>query len=534
MADILKDILNLYNARRTYIFIYVKELKIQRYQYEAVAENADPQIEEVGDVGIEETPYLNNLIKSDLPFIVNRLDEIKDIAPGEYAILKPQRVNSLLIVPLISEKEPIGYIGLDIIDYYRTWSESDFQWLKSISSIITICSGINQKVANAKLEKEKALFRNQKLMEEIKDFKKMFTVVSDYAKVGYARYNSMSHLGFSLGAWESNLGIDYRCKEEAIHTITDHLENVHPQDRQILEEFYKMAKNNPDKPLQSCFEVRVFDKNTQDFKYIYCCIISGKSDDGINLEFTEVNYDIDTKIQAEILLRKAKQKAEENDRLKSEFLANMSHEIRTPLNAIVGFSSLLAITKEEDLLQEYLSIIYENNDLLLQIINDILDLSRIESGTLVFRSSYFDLRDAILNCASSSHIRNHVNIVLNFKLPPETERIVYSDKNRLMQVINNFIANAYKFTKEGEITIGYETDYNTVRVYVRDTGQGIDPEDIDQVFDRFVKLDSFAQGTGLGLSICKNIIERLNGKIGVKSVPGKGSEFWFSIPLLAD
>ena len=140
IEDILKDILNLYNASRTYIFIYVKELNIQRYQYEAVAENADPQIEDVGDVGIEETPYLNNLIKSDLPFIVNRLDEIKDIAPGEYAILKPQRVKSLLIVPLLSEKEPIGYIRLDIIDYYRTLSESDFQWLKSISSIITLCS----------------------------------------------------------------------------------------------------------------------------------------------------------------------------------------------------------------------------------------------------------------------------------------------------------------------------------------------------------------------------------------------------------
>ena len=198
------------------------------------------------------------------------------------------------------------------------------------------------------------------------------------------------------------------------------------------------------------------------------------------------------------------------------------------------FSTLYAMTKEEDLLKEALSINNENNDLRLQIINGILYLSMIESWTLVFRSSYFALRDAILNCASSSHIRNHVNIVLNFKRTPETERIVYSDKNRLMQVINNFIANAEKFTKEGEITIGYETDYNTVRVYVRDTGQGIDPEDIDQVFDRFVKLDSFAQGTGLGLSICKNIIERLNGKIGVKSVPGKGSEFWFSIPLLAD
>lgn len=229
-------------------------------------------------------------------------------------------------------------------------------------------------------------------------------------------------------------------------------------------------------------------------------------------------------------LRIAKEKAENLDRLKSAFLANMSHEIRTPLNAIVGFSDLLQYVEDMEERKEYVHIVQENNKLLLQLVTDILDLSKIESGVLDFDMGFINVRELCEEIEISYKIKEKNVPVIFDKESPDYS--IYSDKKRLTQVITNFINNALKFTTEGEINLGYNLKgKNKLEFYVKDTGIGISPQEINKVFDRFVKLNTFSQGTGLGLSICKSIIEQLNGTIGVESKPGVGSRFWFTHPL---
>lgn len=222
-------------------------------------------------------------------------------------------------------------------------------------------------------------------------------------------------------------------------------------------------------------------------------------------------------------------KAEEANRLKSAFLANMSHEIRTPLNAIVGFSNLVADTADFEERQEYCKIIETNNELLLRLVNDILDLSKIEAGQLDFVFSEISLRSIFANLKQIYRFKVQKNVQLICELPAE-DHIIYSEKNRLTQVISNFLNNACKFTTDGYIKMGYEQVPGGLRFFVADTGKGIAKENLPYVFERFRKFDNFVQGTGLGLSICDTIIQRLEGEIGVESEVGKGSIFWFVIP----
>lgn len=228
-------------------------------------------------------------------------------------------------------------------------------------------------------------------------------------------------------------------------------------------------------------------------------------------------------------LIKAKNRAEESDRLKSAFLANMSHEIRTPLNAIVGFSSILATTDEDSEKQEYISIIENNNHLLLQLISDVLDLAKIESGTLEFTYSNIDLNELMKELENTVSMHIESDIRLNF-VPGTNVCHINTERNRLSQVIINLLNNAIKFTPQGEITFGYTLQETEIKFYVKDTGCGIPKDKQDHIFDRFVKLNSFTQGTGLGLSICQNIITRMEGKIGVESKEDRGSTFWFTLP----
>ena len=240
--------------------------------------------------------------------------------------------------------------------------------------------------------------------------------------------------------------------------------------------------------------------------------------------------DITEKLKLDQALREAKEKAEESNRLKSAFLANMSHEIRTPLNAIVGFSDLLVDTESIEERREYIQIVKENNDLLLQLISDILDLSKIEAGTFEFTSGDVDVNMLCEDIVRSMQMKVKENVELVFD-PHLAECRIISDRNRLHQVISNFVNNAIKFTSEGEIKLAYKVSNDEIRVSVSDTGMGISEEDCRTIFDRFVKLNACKQGTGLGLAICKNIIEKLGGRIGVESTLGVGSTFWFTLPL---
>ena len=243
------------------------------------------------------------------------------------------------------------------------------------------------------------------------------------------------------------------------------------------------------------------------------------------------SVDIDHQKTIEEELRIAKEKAENLDRLKSAFLANMSHEIRTPLNAIVGFASLLVESDDKKERQDYVDIMQENTELLLQLISDILDLSKIEAGTLDFTMDHLDIKSFCEDIMRNYDIKEDkpVPVLLAPDLP---EYYIYTDKKRLMQVITNFINNALKFTNEGQIILEYrhKAESNEIEFAVTDTGMGIAPDKVDQVFDRFVKLNSFSKGTGLGLSICRSIIEHLGGTIGAESEIGVGSRFWFRHP----
>ena len=235
---------------------------------------------------------------------------------------------------------------------------------------------------------------------------------------------------------------------------------------------------------------------------------------------------------SEAALREAKDRAEESNRLKSAFLANMSHEIRTPLNAIVGFSSLMGETGDMEEKRQYMAIIEENNDLLLQLISDILDLSKIEAGTFDFVEKELDVNVLCEDIVRFMKMKAKPGVEVLFDRHLPECRIV-SDRNRLNQVIANFVNNAIKFTTAGSIRVGYnKVDETHLRFYVADTGLGIEPEMQAQIFDRFIKLNTFVHGTGLGLSISKSIIEQLGGTIGVDSEPGKGSCFWFVLPIV--
>ncbi|WP_373123219.1 sensor histidine kinase [Bacteroides caccae] len=246
---------------------------------------------------------------------------------------------------------------------------------------------------------------------------------------------------------------------------------------------------------------------------------------------TVITYYIRILRKAYSRLSEAMEKAEQANQLKSAFLANMSHEIRTPLNAIVGFSNMLPEVDDREEMREYTDIIETNTNLLLQLINDILDMSKIEAGTFDFCPALIDVNQTMEEIEQSMQLRlknDAVTFTFCERLP---ECMLYIDKNRLMQLLSNFIVNAIKFTKSGSIRMGYRMkDINTIYFYVSDTGCGMSPEQCRHVFERFVKYNPFIQGTGLGLSICHMIVEHLKGEIGVNSEEGKGSTFWFTLP----
>ncbi|MFR4194482.1 MAG: ATP-binding protein [Bacteroides ovatus] len=363
-------------------------------------------------------------------------------------------------------------------------------------------------------------------MNRIRDFENFFLMISDYAKVGYAKLNLLNRKGYAIKQWYKNLGEE---EDTLLDEVVGVYTHMHPEDRKRFLDFYDEVRDGKRRHFQGEMRIRrPGTKNEWNWVSSNVMVTNYKPEEN-EIEIIGINYDITELKETEAELIQARDKAEMMDRLKSAFLANMSHEIRTPLNAIVGFSDLLVETEELSERQEYIKIVRENNDLLLQLISDILDLSKIEAGTFEFTSGDVDVNLLCEDIVRSMGMKakEEVELVLDNHLPVCH---VISDRNRIHQVISNFVNNAMKFTSEGSIHVGYKLKDGELEFYVEDTGIGIEKEQLPHIFERFVKLNSFVHGTGLGLSICQSIVEQLGGRIGVDSEKGKGSRFWFTIP----
>ena len=360
---------------------------------------------------------------------------------------------------------------------------------------------------------------------KIQEFESFFDLVGDYAKVGYAHFDALSRDGYALRSWYRNVGEEEGTPLPEIIGIHSHF---HPEDRAVMIDFLDKVIKGESSKLSRDVRIRRADGNYT-WTRVNVLVRNYQPQDNI-IEMLCINFDITELKETERMLIGAKEKAEEADRLKSAFLAKMSHEIRTPLNAIVGFSSLLEEAEDAEEKHLYATIIEENNKLLLQLISDILDLSKIEAGTFDIIPEQVDAQQLCNELLQSMQVRatEQVEILLAPELP---ELTFTSDKNRLYQVLLNFVTNALKFTSEGSIVIDYRINGNEVRFSVQDTGMGIEPEKQEAIFTRFVKLNNFIAGTGLGLPICQSIVTQLGGKIGVESEPGKGSCFWFTYPI---
>ena len=539
---------------------------------------------------------------------------------------------SLIMIPLIIKGISWGYLGIDIVDNNRMWSLEDYQWLSSITNIISIITkmartnealdhsekllrniytnipvGIELYDKNGYLvdmnnmdveifglpSKEAALginiFENPIIPEEIREklsrresvsfrldysfnkikdedyyptgkkgsldiltkvsmlydtngdlinymlinldntdktvaynrieeFEHFFSLVSRFAKVGYAKFDLQSNEGYAIDQWYQNLGEVEGTPLSEVIGVYDH---VHPEDRKVMVDFFENVRQGTASSIRK--ELRI--QNGDEWRWTRVNIMRNtQSTDPDRLEMICVNYDI-TELKE---TQKQREKAEELDRLKSAFLANMSHEIRTPLNAIVGFSTLLVDTDDPEEKKQFVEIIQKNNELLLQLISDVLDLAKIESGIIELKLVEVDLRELCKELVVSMRIKVPAEVALCVA-PDLPSYIMRCDKVRLTQIISNFINNAIKHTSKGTIVLGYEVRQDEIEFSVTDTGDGMSPEVQQHVFDRFYKGNSFKQGTGLGLSICKSIIEQVGGKIGVESEEGKGSRFWFTL-----
>lgn len=359
---------------------------------------------------------------------------------------------------------------------------------------------------------------------KIQEFESFFELIGNYAKVGYAHYDLLTRQGDAQHSWYINIGEQEGTPLSRIIGVYRH---IHPEDRRAMLGFL----NNAAKGMEDKFnkEVRVL---REDGSYTWThvnLIVKTYAPERNSVELICINYDITRLKTTEAMLIDAKEKAEESDRLKSAFLANMSHEIRTPLNAIIGFSSLLPHIEDAEERNHYISLINHNNELLLNIINDVLDLSKIEAGHIELAPVWCNLSDLIDESCTECQPNVPEGVTLK-KRYPATPNLIKQDPMRIKQVLSNLISNALKNTVQGYVEISYETTPSETRISVSDTGRGIPEDKLGIIFERFEKADAFIQGAGLGLPICKSIMEHMNGTIEVTSTVNKGSTFTVVFP----
>ena len=368
----------------------------------------------------------------------------------------------------------------------------------------------------------------RKIQNRVSEFEALFRIISEYAQVGYANYNLYNKEGYAQNVWLRNYG---EADSAQIVDVIGKYRHIHPEDRKpLLDLLTRFSAGEVQSATAICRVLHDDGRKTWIKTHLICR--DYRPGEQI-IDMLGINYDITALKQTEQELIAAKERAEESNKLKSAFLANMSHEIRTPLNAIVGFSSILAETDEEQEKREYISIIENNNALLLQLIGDILDLSKIEAGTLEFNFSDFELNELMHEKENIIRMKTAEGVELIFE-PGLDACLFHSDRNRLSQLLINLLTNAAKFTSEGSITLGVEicSEQNEVLFSVTDTGPGIPLDKQEMVFNRFEKLDgNKKKGPGLGLAICRQIAMIFGGRIWVDPTYTGGARFIFAHPI---
>ena len=335
---------------------------------------------------------------------------------------------------------------------------------------------------------------------------------------------------FKISIPEFAVSADKLSSKDEIVSFNSFIKSIHPDDRELVKE--KLAEIQSGVTNHVHFEMRFDFRGKYDRYYDIHLVVHEKTKDDKLKKVFGAMQDITEQRKASIELQEAKEKAENSDKLKSAFLANMSHEIRTPLNAIIGFSELLSMSDDEKEKQEYMEIITANNNSMLALVDNILDLSKLEADTMEYSFSNVNvnlmMREIERKFNEESTVNKKIELVYE---ETEPECVVLTEKNRVKQVVSNFLSNAYKFTKEGKISFGFNVKGNKIRFYVSDTGIGVSPGEQELIFERYYKSNNFTSGAGLGLAISKEIVRKLNGTIGVDSEQGKGATFWFEIPV---
>lgn len=508
LEDCVENILNFYmgvfEGDRAYIFAYNNDYSSQDCLYEVASDPNLLEKENLQNVSVNVTPWWTEQICTDNPIFVSSLEELPPEASCEYDILKIQDIRSIMVVPLHVNERIWGYVGIDLVKKERSWDSHDLHKLDLVANTLSLClevHGIRRKEQKefqylANLLRYLPVGYKRMVMSYDKDGN-----LSDYVIVD-ANQLFLDIKGWNgvdvIGKKASELYKDYRSQLDLCADVCCH----------------KLVSN----------EFVFYEKETD--KYVQWIVYSP-----IEGEVVGLAIDITEQKKTEAELVKATRKAEESNRLKSAFLANMSHEIRTPLHVIMGFSNLLIEAEDVEDRMQYAEVVRRNSETLNLLISDLLDLSKIEADVINFNVEEVDVNKLCREVAVSlsDSVSGGVQLLVE---TPCSECIVYSDSARLHQVLVNFLSNAVKFTAKGSIQVGYEyAPSDSIRFYVKDTGIGISDENLSRIFDRFVKLNPFAEGTGLGLSICKEIVRKLGGKIGVESELGKGTFFWFSLPL---